>query len=83
MTGIPQANIVQNEKPLRMDLSLEHPRLLVQIPEDWGKILSSDPALANAWRAHSRELFTHYFARGYRAVDFVRHPNRYILERTP
>ena len=83
VTGIPQANIVQNEKPLRMDLSLEHPRLLVQIPEDWGKILSSDPALANAWRAHSRELFTHYFARGYRAVDFVRHPNRYILERIP
>ncbi|PZA08440.1 MULTISPECIES: GNAT family N-acetyltransferase [unclassified Meiothermus] len=81
--GIPQVNTVRDEVPIQADLSLEHPRLLLQIPEDWGAILRTDPALANAWREHSRELFPHYFARGYRAVDFLRHPNRYLLERTP
>ena len=79
--GIPQVNTVHGDEPVQMDLSLEHPRLLLQIPEDWGRILSTDTALANAWRIHSRELFSRYFARGYRAVDFVRNPNRYVLER--
>jgi chorismate synthase len=60
-------------------LDLEAPRVLVQIPEDWGKILREDPALALRWREHSREVFGAYFARGYRAVDFLRGPNRYVL----
>lgn len=54
-------------------------RLLFQIPEDWGRILREDPALALKWREHSRLVLPHYFARGYRLVDLVRHPNRYVL----
>lgn len=81
LEGVPQANTVQREEPLGLELGLEAPRLLFQIPEDWGQILAADPRLALAWRDHSREFFAHYLARGYRAVEFVRHPNRYLLER--
>lgn len=80
--GVPQINRVRGDEPVGVDLSLQAPRLLLQIPEDWGRILAADPALANAWRLHSREAFIPYFAQGYRAVDFVRNPNRYVLERT-
>ncbi|WP_135256043.1 GNAT family N-acetyltransferase [Thermus caldilimi] len=76
---LPQANRVEEEKPLEAFLDLEGPRLLFQIPEDWGRILREDPALALAWREHSRLVLGHYFARGYRAVDFTRNPNRYVL----
>ncbi|RIH87363.1 GNAT family N-acetyltransferase [Calidithermus roseus] len=79
--GLPQVNTVQDERPVALNLGLEAPRLLLQIPEDWGGILQGDKTLALTWREHSRQLFAHYFALGYRAVDFVRYPNRYLLER--
>lgn len=77
--GLPQANRVEEEVPVAATLDLEAPRLLFQIPEDWGRILREDPDLALRWREHSRLVLGHYFARGYRAVDFLRHPNRYVL----
>ncbi|KPD32565.1 acetyltransferase [Thermus scotoductus] len=77
--GLPQTNRVEAEKPVEAFLDLEGPRLLFQIPEDWGRILREDPALALAWREHSRLVLGHYFAQGYRAVDFARNPNRYVL----
>lgn len=79
--GLPQANLVEHEAPVGLDLSLSHKQILLQIPDDWGQILQTDTALANQWRMHSRKLFGHYFAQGYQAVDFVRAPNRYVLER--
>lgn len=79
--GLPQANVVEQQEPLGLRLDLSERQILVQIPEDWGQILSTDPGLALRWRAHSRELFERYFAQGYRAIDFVRGPNRYVLER--
>ena len=79
--GLPQANQVEGQEPLELRLDLSEKRILVQIPEDWGQILSTDPGLALRWRAHSREVFEHYFAQGYQATDFVRGPNRYVLER--
>jgi predicted GNAT superfamily acetyltransferase len=30
-----------------------------------------EPDLARAWRQATREVFTAYFGRGYRAVDFL------------
>ncbi|MCX7784390.1 MAG: GNAT family N-acetyltransferase [Meiothermus sp.] len=78
--GLPQANQVEGQEPLGFRPDLSEPRILVQIPEDWGQILQTDPALALRWRLHSRKVFEHYFARGYLATDFVR-PNRYVLER--
>jgi chorismate synthase len=79
VAGLPQANRVEGEVPLEARLDLEAERILVQIPEDWGRILREDPALALRWREHSRKVFGHYFAQGYAAVDFVRGPNRYVL----
>ncbi len=81
VAGLPQANRVEQQVPLEAHLGLTQAQILVQIPEDWGHILQNDPPLAHRWRMHSRELFGHYFARGYRAIEFVRRPNRYVLKR--
>jgi len=52
------------------DLSLQSRRLLVEIPGHYGDLLAGDPALAREWRLSTRGIFQHYFAQGYRAVDF-------------
>jgi predicted GNAT superfamily acetyltransferase len=56
--------------PGSVDLSLSDRRLLVEIPGQYGEMLATDPALARDWRLVTREIFQHYFRRGYRAVDF-------------
>ena len=52
------------------DLALETPRLTVEIPTGFTDMLSRAPDLALEWRMATREIFTTYFGRGYRAVDF-------------
>jgi predicted GNAT superfamily acetyltransferase len=52
------------------DLSLDAPRLLVEIPVGYADMQQQDPALALEWRFASRAIFQHYLARGYRVVDF-------------
>jgi predicted GNAT superfamily acetyltransferase len=52
------------------DLSRDDRRLLVEIPTGFGEMQRSDPPLALAWRMHTREVFRHYLAHGYRIVDF-------------
>jgi predicted GNAT superfamily acetyltransferase len=44
---------------------------LVEIPADFQAMRSTDPALAFAWRVHTRELFERLFAAGYLVTDFV------------
>jgi predicted GNAT superfamily acetyltransferase len=56
--------------PRDPDLSLSDRRLLVEIPGHYTQMLALDPALALEWRLSSRRIFQHYFASGYRAVDF-------------
>ncbi|HVB38545.1 MAG TPA: hypothetical protein VND92_08400 [Vicinamibacterales bacterium] len=59
------------------DLSLTDRRVLVEIPVGFTEMLRDDPGLADAWRMATREIFQHYFRRGYRAVDFfLDRPNR-------
>jgi len=53
-----------------VDLTLDARRLLVEIPMGFTETLSNAPDLALAWRLATREIFTTYFGRGYRAVDF-------------
>jgi len=53
------------------DLSNDGPRVLVEIPMGFDATLASDPALALEWRLTTRGIFQTYFARGYRAVDFL------------
>ena len=57
-------------KPGAIDLSLDAKRISIEIPTGFTQMLSSDPDLALEWRMTTRELFTTYFARGYRAVEF-------------
>lgn len=52
------------------DLALDARRVLVEIPGRYTELLAGDPALALEWRFTTRSIFQHYFARGYRAVDF-------------
>jgi chorismate synthase len=56
--------------PGAADLSRDDRRVLVEIPTDFSVMLEQDPALALEWRLATRAVFEHYFARGYRAVDF-------------
>ena len=56
--------------PGEPDLTRSERRLLVEIPGHYTQMLSGDPVLALEWRLATRRIFRHYFARGYRAVDF-------------
>ena len=51
------------------DLSRDEPRLRVEIPADFARMLGEAPDLALAWRLATRRVFHTYFARGYRVVD--------------
>ena len=51
-------------------LSLDAPRVLVEIPVGVAELQLDDPALALEWRLATRAIFQAYFSRGYRAVDF-------------
>ncbi len=53
-----------------VDLSLEAHRLIVEIPIGFTKMLAAAPDVALAWRICTRAIFTTYFDRGYRAVEF-------------
>ena len=53
-----------------VDLSLDAPRLTVEIPVGFTEMLARAPELALAWRICTRAIFTTYFERGYRAVEF-------------
>jgi predicted GNAT superfamily acetyltransferase len=54
-----------------VDLSIDARRLLVHIPMGFTEMLARNPELALAWRICTRAIFTTYFARGYKAVDFM------------
>lgn len=61
-------------------------RVLIHVPARFTEMQQSQPDLALAWRLQTRELFTACFARGYRAVDFLRHRDgggAYLLAETP
>jgi predicted GNAT superfamily acetyltransferase len=66
-----------------VDLSLDAPRLSVEIPMGFTEMLARNPELALAWRVCTRAIFTTYFDRGYRAVEFFldrpRRRGRYLL----
>ena len=74
-------------KPAAIELSLDAKRISVEIPIGFAQMLSSAPDLALEWRMATRELFTTYFARGYRAVEFFLNrearKGSYLLTRIP
>lgn len=70
-----------------VDLSADARRLSVEIPMGFTDMLARAPDLALAWRVCTRAIFTTYFDRGYRAVEFFldrpRRCGRYLLVRSP
>jgi predicted GNAT superfamily acetyltransferase len=56
--------------PRGFDADHDSPRVKVDIPLEFGAMLSADPGLARAWRFETRAIFQHYLARQYRVVDF-------------
>jgi predicted GNAT superfamily acetyltransferase len=52
-------------------LDVDAPKLAVDIPTGFTEMIARDPDLALEWRFAAREIFTRYFARGYRAVEFA------------
>jgi len=68
------------------DMDLDATRVVVEIPMGFTEMLTRAPDLALAWRMATRQMFFGYFARGYRAVDFLLDtPNRkgaYLLTRS-
>jgi predicted GNAT superfamily acetyltransferase len=67
------------------DLTRDNHRLFVEIPPRFGDMLHQAPAVALEWRHLTRKIFTSYFARSYRVVDFLLNRDtgggRYLLER--
>jgi len=53
-----------------IQLDLDARRLMVEIPMGFTEMLLRAPELALDWRMATRKIFTSYFARGYRAVEF-------------
>jgi predicted GNAT superfamily acetyltransferase len=46
-------------------------RVMVEIPTGFTDMLARAPELALSWRMATRQIFTTYFSRGYKAVDFL------------
>jgi predicted GNAT superfamily acetyltransferase len=69
-----------------VDLDLDARRLMVEIPMGFTEMLAGVPTLALDWRLATRRIFTTYFGRGYRAVDFFIDRDAgcgsYLLERS-
>jgi predicted GNAT superfamily acetyltransferase len=58
--------------PAARTLAPEGERVLIRAPARFSDLLAADAELARAWRQQTRALFTTCFARGYRAVDFLK-----------
>jgi predicted GNAT superfamily acetyltransferase len=73
--------------PAGGNLDVAAARLWIEVPADFTVIQRQEPELALDWRLHTRSLFTTYFARGYRAVDFEFERDtgrgRYLLAKDP
>lgn len=66
-------------------LDLSERRVAVEIPMGFTEMMAEAPELALDWRMKTRRIFTSYFARGYRALEFFLnrevHKGTYLLAR--
>ena len=64
-------------QPAAVDLSIDAKRIGVEIPTGFTQMVADAPQLALEWRLTTRRIFTVYFARGYRVIEFfLDRPNR-------
>ena len=74
-------NAVADGQPVEPRLGVEDMQILLRLPQDFIRLSKEDPAAALAWRLQTRELFMHYFARGYTITGFTRVDGpAYLLE---
>jgi predicted GNAT superfamily acetyltransferase len=75
----------QWRKATSIDLSRDDRRVWIEIPTGFTEMQQQAPDRALQWRMDLRQMFQTYFAKGYRAVDFVlqrdRGFGRYLLAR--
>lgn len=75
VTAAPVANTTAQDGPWRANtaVNLDHDdrRVWIEIPTGFTDMQQQAPERALAWRLDVRRMFETYFARGYRAVDFV------------
>ncbi len=68
-----------------IDLGIDERRLWIEIPTGFTQMQQEAPERALQWRLQVRQMFQAYFAKGYRAVDFVLQREagfgRYLLAR--
>jgi len=62
--------VADRYEPAAADLAVDAKRVSVEIPTGYTNLLAAEPELALAWRMATRDVFTTYFGRGYRAVEF-------------
>jgi predicted GNAT superfamily acetyltransferase len=55
----------------KIDLDHREPKLLVEIPSNTDLMRVEALALARRWRLQTREIFLHYFSKGYRVDGFL------------
>ena len=54
----------------RLDLAIDAPRVVLEIPTGFTDMQREEPELALQWRMQTRDAFETYFQRGYKVVDF-------------
>lgn len=74
--GAKQANVATGGpkdllRPSVYDLSTSTEDVVVEVPANFQSIKAADMSLAMEWRMHTREIFTHYFDRGYTMTEFI------------
>lgn len=85
----PVANVTAMDGEWRdvksIDLTVDERRVWIEIPTGFTQMQQQAPERALQWRLHVRQMFQAYFAKGYRAVDFVLQREagfgRYLLAR--
>ncbi|MCK5303620.1 MAG: GNAT family N-acetyltransferase [Candidatus Heimdallarchaeota archaeon] len=54
-----------------LDFDIQETIIFAEIPIDFTKIMKSNNELAKEWRKETRKILTHYFNKGYSAIDFI------------
>ena len=79
--GVKAVNDVKDGQPVCPRLGVEDRRILLRVPHDFIQLAKTDPVTAQDWRLQTRQLFMHYFTRGYTITGFTRVPGpAYLLE---
>ncbi len=73
--GLPQPNHISSQQIT--NLVANEKILLVEIPAEYQKLNTTNPALGKSWREHSQEIFTTLFSSGHIVTDFIHLRGKY------